>query len=510
MSPSQPIDSNSRPAASRRSFLQSASAAVAGTFCWGGSSAFTAASYGRIMGANEQLRGAVIGVNGQGKSHVGSIHQHLVALCDCDSAVLDNTINEFEKKHERRLDAVSDFRELVQRPDIDFVTIATPNHTHALIAITAVTAGKDVYVEKPVSHNVWEGRQIVNAARQHGRIVQTGTQSRSSVALQTAKRFVDEGGLGKLLFAVGTCYKPRKAIGKRDQPLVIPETVNYDLWCGPAEMRDLYRPRLHYDWHWDFNTGNGDMGNQGIHQMDIARWFVGHRHISPRVLSIGGRLGYEDAGDTPNTQTVIHAYEQAPIIFETRGLPKGKEFQDNRWGSSMDNYLGSQIGVIVFYEGGRLVIPSYHQAIAYDNDGQVVQDFNQGGNHFANFLAAIEKRDANALHADILEGHVSSALCHTGAMSHQLGKAASVEEVLAAAAGDERFLDSVQRLMAHLQANQVDTDRTPLILGQELRFDPQSETAIDNPAAQQGLTRQYRAGYEVPAFAQVSTAAAAG
>ena len=162
------------------------------------------------------------------------------------------------------------------------------------------------------------------------------------------------GALGKIQYAIGTCYKPRKSIGKLDAPLQVPAHIDYDLWCGPAEKRDLLRPKLHYDWHWDFNTGNGDMGNQGIHQMDIARWFLGYDTISPRVLSIGGRLGYDDAGDTPNTQTVIHDYPEAPLIFETRGLPKAKQFQtpvvstsEKFWDRNMDRYRGSQIGVII-------------------------------------------------------------------------------------------------------------------------------------------------------------------
>ncbi len=487
---------------SRRSFLQGTSATVAGGLLGGGvlgssATSLSAASYNRVLGANQQLRGAVIGVNGQGKSHVGAVHSQLVAICDCDSKVLAGVLSDFEKKHERKLDGETDYRQLLERPDIDFVTIATPNHTHALIAISAIRAGKDVYVEKPVSHNVWEGRQIVNAARRYSRIVQTGTQSRSSVALRQALEYANEGNLGQLKYVVGTCYKPRKSIGKLAKPLEVPSHINYDLWCGPAEMRELYRPSLHYDWHWDFNTGNGDMGNQGIHQMDIARWFVGHQTISPRVLSIGGRIGYEDAGDTPNTQTVIHAYENAPIIFETRGLPKAKEFQDNRWGSSMDNYLGSQIGVIVFYESGRMVIPNYHQAIAYDNDGRLLKDFNQGGNHFSNFFTAIESRDESQLNANILEGHLSSALCHTGAMSHQLGRAASADEVLSAAGGFEPFTDSVQRMLAHIQANEVDLAQTPLILGAELRFDTDSEDVVDNAAAQKLLTREYRGPYTI-------------
>ena len=183
---------------------------------------------------------------------------------------------------------------------------------HALIAIAAAQAGKDVYVEKPASHDIWEGRQMVQAARQNNRIMQCGTQSRSSTSLKEAVAFVHGGELGKIQYALGTCYKPRPSIGKLDKPLAIPSTIDYDLWCGPAAKEDLYRPNLHYDWHWDFNTGNGDMGNQGIHQMDIARWFLGEDALAPRVISIGGRLGYEDAGNTPNTQIVYLDYPSRP------------------------------------------------------------------------------------------------------------------------------------------------------------------------------------------------------
>ena len=310
---------------SRRAILKG------GLLAGGVAMASPALSYARIKGSNEQIRVAVIGLNGRGQSHMQGFRDQLVAACDCDEAVLNQRTKDLD------IERFVDFRKLLERKDIDAVSIATPNHTHSLIGVMAAQAGKDIYCEKPVSHNVWEGRQLSNAADKYGRIIQCGTQSRSSPSLKEAVEFVRNGELGKVKYAVGTCFKPRKGIGKLDSPLTIPSDVNYDLWCGPAEKRSLYRPRLHYDWHWDFNTGNGDMGNQGIHQMDIARWFLGYQTVSPRVLSIGGRLGYEDAGDTPNTQTVIHDYPGAPLIFETRGLPKAKEFQSNNWGGNMDN-----------------------------------------------------------------------------------------------------------------------------------------------------------------------------
>ncbi|MDG2013537.1 MAG: Gfo/Idh/MocA family oxidoreductase, partial [Pirellulaceae bacterium] len=340
----------------RRTILKSSALAT------GAAIAAPALSYARICGSNEKIRAAVIGLNGRGQDHMRGLKEHLVAVCDCDQAVLGNRSKDLDVKQ------YVDFRKLLEQKDIDVVSIATPNHTHSLIGIKAIEAGKDVYCEKPVSHNVWEGRQLVNAAKKHDRVVQCGTQSRSSPALQEAVQYVRDGKLGDIQYAIGTCFKPRKAIGKLEKPLNIPDSVDYDLWCGPAEKRSLYRPRLHYDWHWDFNTGNGDMGNQGIHQMDIARWFLGYQTVSPRVLSIGGRLGYEDAGDTPNTQTVIHDYQPAPLIFETRGLPKSKKFQEKGWGGNMDDFRGSRIGVIVQCENGYVVIPSYSGATAFDNE----------------------------------------------------------------------------------------------------------------------------------------------
>ena len=280
--------------------------------------------------ANSQIRMATVGLNGRGKSHMEGFNAQLVALCDCDSRVLGKSAEAFEKQYGRKLDQVSDFRRLLDRSDIDAISIATPNHLHSYIAILATQAGKDVYCEKPISHGVWEGRQLVNASDRYKRIVQCGTQARSNKSIRDAVEYVQSGKLGKILYVVGTCYKARPSIGKLGKPLVIPKEVDYDLWCGPAAKVDLYRPKLHYDWHWDFNTGNGDMGNQGIHQMDIARWFLGVSELSPRVISFGGRLGYDDAGNTANTQVVLHDYAKAPLIFETRGLPKSKEAQKDR------------------------------------------------------------------------------------------------------------------------------------------------------------------------------------
>jgi predicted dehydrogenase len=470
----------------RRKFLKSTLAATAAV-------ALPAKLYRRVIGANDGFRLAVVGLRGRGQDHLNGLGPYVVALCDCDTAILKSTWAD------RPVERYADYRELLAKADLDAVSIATPNHLHALIAIEAIRAGKHVYVEKPVSHNVWEGGQIVAAARQHQAAVQCGTQSRSSPSLREAVEFVRAGNLGPVRYAIGTCYKPRMSIGKLTQPLAIPPGIDYDLWCGPAEKRELFRPSLHYDWHWDFNTGNGDMGNQGIHQVDIARWFLGENGLSRRILSVGGRLGYSDAADTPNSQTVLHEFERTFLIFETRGLPRGKEFHDKeQWPKNMDSYRGSTVGVLVQCAGGHVLIPDYSSAIAFDGDGKEIRRWKGAGNHYANFAAAAQANDAGRLHAEIEQGHLSSALCHTGNISHRLGRPVGLAEIESHAARHPAFAESVGRLVRHLSANGIDVESQPtLTLGRDLAMDPAAEVFVGDADATSLLSRSYRAPFEI-------------
>jgi predicted dehydrogenase len=452
---------------------------------------------------NEKLGFAMIGVRGQGNGHINTLKRRddveILYICDVDEEVGRRRAEEVGEWQERKPEYVQDFRRALEDDSVDCISTATPNHWHALVSIWSMQAGKDVYVEKPASHNVWEGRQMVNWARHLEQICQCGTQCRSSSSLRTAVEFVRSGELGPIQYVIGTCYKPRKSIGRLDSPLQIADTIDYDLWCGPAAKVDLYRPQLHYDWHWDFNTGNGDMGNQGIHQMDIARWFLGVDHLSPRILSIGGRLGYEDAGNTPNTQVVYHDYADAPLIFETRGLPRDRASQEgDAWDNNMDNYRGSQIGVVVQCEKGYVVIPSYTNATAFDNDGEVIQNWEGGGNHHGNFIDAVRSRNHADLNADILDGHLSSGLCHTGAISHQLGQLASGTEIANLVADNPLLKDSYDRMAEHLRRNEVEIDGAAVTLGPWLEMDPARESFINNDAANALLTREYREGFVVP------------
>jgi predicted dehydrogenase len=495
---------------SRRQFLGTSAAATAAVW---------SASWTRSVFAQNtaDIRIAVIGFNSQGGGHIEASHRNVVALCDVDEKVLARKAKEMADKYGKKVDTFTDFRKLLERKDIDGVSVATPNHIHAWVTVVAAQAGKHVYCEKPASHDIWEGRQMVAAARRFNRIIQLGTQSRSSQSLKDAVAWVHSGALGKILYAVGTCYKPRQSIGKRTTPLEIPSTIHYDLWCGPAEKKDLYRPKLHYDWHWDWNTGNGDMGNQGIHQMDIARWFLGEPALAPRVISIGGRLGYEDAGNTPNTQVVYLGYEKAPLIFETRGLPRSKSAQSN-WGDSMDEYRGSDVGVIVQCEKGHVLVPNYTSVEAYDRQGKQVkrwtspEGYDSLKGHQDNWLAAIAAGDSSRLNAEIQEGHLSSALCHMGGISQQLGKPAPMREIMERISSNDLLANSVDRMAGHLRANGVDIDSRDGIvsLGPWLELDPATEKFTNHDAANELRARtKQRDGYAVPDFEGATTKTAA-
>ncbi len=442
----------------------------------------------RVRGANEDIRVAVAGFNGRGQSHIHGFQKikgvRIVALCDVDQLVLDKAIKTFADRGEK-VEPYRDIRAVIERSDIDAIGFATPNHWHALGTIWAVQSGKDVYVEKPVSHNVWEGRQTVEAARKYGRIVQTGTQSRSSSGIREGFEWIQAGNLGKIIRARGLCYKRRPSIGKVDGPQPIPPSIDYDLWCGPAPKGPLMRKKLHYDWHWVWPTGNGDLGNQGVHQVDMCRWALGQNELSPSVFSIGGRLGYEDDGTTPNTQIVFHDYKPAPLIFEVRGLPTGE-------------YRDVNVGLVVDCEGGSLVIKSYSGATAYDKNGTQIKKFEGADDHFANFISAVRSREVTALNADILEGHLSAALCHTANISYCLGKTHTPEEIQEAVRNNQDMAEALGRMEEHLAANKVDLKKTPATLGAVLKMDPQTERFIGNSAANTMLTRKYRKPFVVP------------
>jgi predicted dehydrogenase len=509
----------------RRTFLKTSAIATAGV-------AFSARSWGQVTGANSDIRVAVVGVNdkgGRGGAHLNSLAKipgvRIVAICDVDSGVLERVQKKLAANG-TQVKTYVDVRELLTSPDVDAVTIATPNHWHALGAIWACQAGKDVYVEKPVSHNVWEGRQLVAAAKKYNRAVQCGTQIRSGDGLREAVEWVRAGNIGRITASRGFCYKRRDSIGKTEGPQAVPAEVNYDLWSGPAPLTPPRRNSakkgpIHYDWHWFWNYGNGDIGNQGIHQMDVARWFLGETNLPRHTFSIGGRLGYEDDGETPNTQVVIHDYKTAPLIFEVRGLPPmpvaGKAAAADSdtptvaipgvtpaptapGANTAGRYRGVTVGNVIDCEGGYVIVPSYTTAFAYDHEGKLLKEFKGSDNHMANFISVVRSRKMADLRGQIEEGHISSALCHVGNISHRLGQIAPAGMIMEKVKGDGLLAEAYGRMVEHLAINGVDLNKTRATVGAPLAINAKKEVftgqfaAAGNPL----LTREYRAPFVVP------------
>jgi predicted dehydrogenase len=445
---------------------------------------------------NEKLLVAVVGVRGRGGEHLQAFANRkdteVAYIVDADEKVGNQRADAVAKLQKRRPKFVSDMRSAFEDKSLDLVSTATPNHWHSLVAIWAMQAGKDMYVEKPVSHNVNEGRRAVEAARKYNRICQTGTQCRSMRGTIEAMEYIHSGKIGEVKLARGLCYKPRGSIGAKGV-YPIPAEVNQDLWFGPAQIKPLTRPKFHYDWHWQWDYGNGDLGNQGIHQMDLSRWALGVDTLSSQVMSYGGRFGYEDAGETANTQVVIHEFGGKTLVFEVRGL-------------KTDPLRDARVGVIVYGSEGCVVLNSYTGGVALDKDGKVVRKFSGDGDHFGNFIQAARSRKMEDLRSDILEGHLSSALCHTGNIAYRLGKQLPFDEAkkqLAAIKTNDDTQETFERFSSHLKANNVDMKAVTLGYGAPLAFDPSSETFPGNEAANAMLTRDYRKPYVVPAAGQV-------
>ena len=476
---------------SRRDFLHDSAilAALAGAGLGSESSAAekAVAKKGQL---NDQLRVAVIGVHGRGRDHISGLagkHDCIITtICDADSAVIAPAMKAVEKKQGKAPNYEQDIRKVVEDKNIDIVTIATPNHWHALAAIWAMQNGKDVYVEKPVSHNVSEGRRIVEVARKTNRICQTGTQSRSSTGLKEAMAFLHAGKLGKIKVARALCYKPRGSIGKVSGPQPTPQTCDYDLWCGPAPKVPLMRKRLHYDWHWVWDTGNGDLGNQGIHEMDKARWGLNKPQLANSVVSVGGRFGYVDDGQTANTQICLFDYGDCELIFEVRGL-------------LTNGLLGAKVGNIWYGTDGYMVCGSYRKAVAFTLKGDVIQEFAGDESHYANFIKAVRSRKVEDLNADILEGHLSSALCHLGNISYRLGDEQPFGQTPQAFAKDKDAGETFERMEQHLKDNKITLDGVKCRIGRKLAVEPSKEIFLGDKEANTLLTREYRKGFEVPA-----------
>ena len=450
--------------------------------------------------AGDLLQVAIVGVHSRGRAHIaaflGDPNTEIAYIVDVDAKIAQQRAEEVAKVQGRMPKIVADMRKALDDKSVHIVSTATPNHWHALCGIWAMQAGKDVYVEKPVGHNLSEGRRLVETARKYNRICQAGTQCRSMPGIVEAMQYIKDGKIGAVKLARGLCYKQRDSIGPKGN-YAPPAEVDYDLWCGPSHKVPLTRQKFHYDWHSQREWGNGDMGNQGPHQMDLARWGLGLDRLADTAIAYGGRLGYEDAGDVANTEVAVFTFGDKTLVFEVRGLKS-------------DPLRGASIGDIFYGSDGCVIIGNYHGGVALDASGKTVKTFTDNtpvSAHFSNFVEAVKARDPKLLHADVLEGHLSCAHSHLANISYYLGRPASVGEInsaLAAACKASGEADEcLGRTIKHLAANGVDLAKTPMLLGPLLKIDGGNETVIDNPAACALLSREYRAPFVVPKAGEV-------
>ncbi|HLH37590.1 MAG TPA: Gfo/Idh/MocA family oxidoreductase [Bryobacteraceae bacterium] len=451
--------------------------------------AFAAAIQGsNVLGANDRIRVAVIGLRGRGHDHLKEFHKidgvEVAAVCDIDENVMAQRLADMEKMGMAKPRTYIDARKLLEDKSIDAVSIATPNHWHSLLGIWACQAGKDAYVEKPCSHNWYEGKQLAAAVKRYNRIVQHGTQSRSSTAAIEAIGHLRNGLIGEVYLSRGLCYKWRDTIGRQPRQAV-PAGVHYDLWLGPAPDRGFTLNRFHYNWHWFWDTGNGDIGNQGIHEMDTARWGLGVKWPT-KISAIGGHVMFDDDQETPNILNAVFEFNEGGnrkiLEFEVRHWITNHEAAIGTWGKSALPPAGladakpapakpnspaslgpvsgkpATIGNLYYGPKGYLAIEEYTRYKSFLGDRAEPGPAGEGKEtNFQNWVDCLRSRDASKLNAPIEEGYISAALVHLANVSYRLGRT--------------------------------------------LHFDPQSEQVIGDEEANRLLRdedRGYRKGFEIP------------
>lgn len=413
-----------------------------------------------VFGANDRINAAVLGVNGRGKSHIESLMElenvRVTTLCDPDMNLLKERQQTFKETYNQKVALEQDLRSVFDNKDIDVVSIASPNHWHALSVIWACQAGKDVYVEKPGSHNIWEGRKMVEAAAKYDRIVQHGVQLRSSPAVNEAIELMRDGYIGRVYMARGLVFRWRPSIGDAGTSPV-PPGIDYDLWTGPAQKRPFTKNLVHYNWHWHWDYGNGDVGNQGIHETDLCMWGL-DVGLPNKITSMGGKFLWDDAKEVPEVLTSVYKYPDEKKIIQ---------FEVRPWCTNTED--GATVGNIFYGDKGILVVDGYDKYTTYlgkertpgksGSDGGesgTGMDRGAGGTtgHFANFIEAVRKRDKTILNGPVETAHLASGLAHLGNISYRLDR--------------------------------------------QLTFDPKAEKFVNDPEADKMLKRDYRKGFEVP------------
>ncbi len=457
----------------RRDFLKAGVRSGAGLSTLGGIAFLTHPE--RVLGANDRLRVAVVGVRGRGFGHVQGYAKQpnveVAVLCDVDENVLRERLADMEKLGLPKPKTCVDYQQVLDDKSIEAVSIATPNHWHSLMGIWACQAGKDVYVEKPCSHNLWEGRQLVRAARKYNRVVMHGTQGRSAGGYREGIKQMREGLIGDVYMARGLCFKWRDTIGHKPvEP--VPPGVHYDLWTGPAPLKPFTRNRFHYNWHWIWDTGNGDIGNQGVHEMDIARWGLGVG-LPHKVSAIGGHFMFDDDQETPNTLTASFEFNQGDgkrkmLVFEVRhwmtnteagiGMPgfgAGAAAIPSAAGQAARKQPQGMVGDLFYGSKGYVAMSGYDTYRSWLGEEQEPgPTATRGENAFANFVDCVRRRTPENVNAPIEEAHVSCALIHLANASYRLGRT--------------------------------------------IHFDPESELVMGDDEANLLLRRSYRAPFVVP------------
>ena len=460
----------------RRDFFKSSARSSAGLAALSGVNFISDST--RVFGANDRVRVGVVGIRGQGFSHIKRYAKmanvEVAAICDVDENILKKRLSDMKEMGLANPATYVDYRKLLEDKSIDAVSIATPNHWHSLMGIWACQAEKDAYIEKPCSHDTWEGRQLAQACKKYNRIVSHGTNSRAGGAIIEAVQKMREGLLGEVFMARGLCYKWRNTIGRK-RPEKVPEGVHYDLWTGPAPMKSFTQNRFHYNWHWIWDTGNGDLGNQGVHQVDIARWGLGVRWPT-KVSAIGDHFMFDDDQETPNTLNCTFEFKTADgkkkiMVFEVRHWNSNAECDIGRpefGGKGVPSFVGAAgsggekkkrtpdtIGNIFYGSKGYLAMSGYDSYKTWLGESQEPgPSAVAGGNLWANFIDCVRSRKKENLRANIEDGHISSALVHLANLSYRL-------------------------------------DRT-------LHFDPDKEAVIGDEEANRMLRSDYRTPYVVP------------
>jgi predicted dehydrogenase len=449
---------------------------------------------GRVLGANDVIRVGIAGIHGQGNGHIdqylGLKGVQITYLIDPDSRLFESRSKKIVDKGFSRPQCVQDIRKALEDKELDAVSIATPNHWHSLITIWACQAGKDVYVEKPLSHDITEGRRCVEAARRYNRIVQHGTQQRSSPGRANEIAAVQSGKYGKLLVSKGYCCKPRWSIGRKEAAPP-PSELDFNIWLGPAPDQPYHGNLVHYNWHWFWDFGNGDIGNQGIHEMDVARWAIKGATLPTKVWSLGGRFAYEDQGQTPNTQMAVFEYGDTLLVFEVRGLvdkPKDSPFK-------------VKVANEYYTTEGMITQGKFHPKAGGTPEKLANFDVKvTGGGAWGSFFHAVRSRKVEDCNADVEQGHLSCVLVHAANISYRLGEKVPFNGKAKTLGDNKEVVQTFTNLTENLTGVGVKLTETSYQLGRVLSIDPKGERFVGEGAdkANAFLTRNYRKPFVVP------------